>query len=1017
MRILKHCYLLLALLALTFLSVSVQATPIARYARFTGNYNYVVTGGSLRAEPNSGNECAVGSSSSQALSGIPVGSSIVAAYLYWGGSGSTTDTSVTLNTSTVTASRTFTSTMSDGTGRVFFGGFADVTNRISGNGTISFSGLTVDTGGQYCSTATVVAGWSLVVVYGSSSEPLRAINIFDGLDTFFGSALSLIPDGFRIPSSGINGKMTAITWDGDPGNSGSSGVFSESLTFNGNTLDDGIVPADSSPAVQQFDGTISNFGGGVDTSYGVDVDTYNVSAYLSAGQTTATTNYSAGADRVFLTAQIISVTSEPVVDLSITKSHSGNFTVGSNGVFTLHVANGNSPGVISVDYPITVTDVLPTGLSFVSGVGTGWNCSAAAQTVTCTNSNNLSPGGALPDIALTVAVGNGVFSVGNTAQNVTISNTATVTAAGTVDIATTNNSATDTVTVLGSNLSTSTKTVADLNGGETNDGDTLRYTITLSETAGVAASGVSVADSLPGNTSNLTVVSYPAGATNTSSSSVLSISNVTVPASGNVTIVFDVTVATGTSPGATIDNTATITNPAGTGATPSATQIEVSPSLVAGSGTKQLYLYGTSGGTPTYPMSRTAPSSTPSAVTIGNSTSVMWRLSAPLQTAVTLQAGSHAAQLRLSRNLSGGSNNRSVTVTLGYASSLSATPTNIATVNVSYTGGGALSTTAAPKTITFSGVSAITIPAGSYFTLNVQNTTGTSGRDVIVSFASGITDSRVELNSASVINVNSVQTYNAAYSGSVVTSSFNRGSNVYVRAVISDPFGSFDISSSTLTLRNPAGTDVLTNVAMTQVADSGAATRTYEYAYTIPANAPAGVWTARVTANEGVEGVSDLGIGTFTVTIPMPTLQVSKVSTVIWDPVNLNTNPKRIPGSIVSYTITVSNSGPGNVDASTLVMTDAVPANTSLCVSNVGQCSAVQFADGSPVSGLSYSSGNTTYSNTVGGGTPFSYTPTADANGTDVAVTGIRIAPTGALTAASGSGNPGFSISFRVKVN
>jgi hypothetical protein len=97
MRMLKRCYPLLALLALAFLSFSVQATPISRYARFTGNYNYVATGGSLRTQSNAGDACAVGSISTQALAGIPVGATIAAAYLYWGGSGATMDSAVTLN--------------------------------------------------------------------------------------------------------------------------------------------------------------------------------------------------------------------------------------------------------------------------------------------------------------------------------------------------------------------------------------------------------------------------------------------------------------------------------------------------------------------------------------------------------------------------------------------------------------------------------------------------------------------------------------------------------------------------------------------------------------------------------------------------------------------------------------------------------------------------------------------------------------------------------------------------------
>lgn len=1018
MLVIKRLCSVLAFFALLGAATVAQADAISRYARFTGKYNYVATGGSLRTESNSGNYCAVGSSSSQALSGIPVGSTIVAAYLYWGGSGTTADATVSLNGSSLTASRTFTSTMSDGTGRVFFGGFADVTSRVSGNATMTFGGLTVDTGGQYCSTATVVAGWSLVVVYGSTSEPLRAINIFDGLDTFYGGdarpALTLLPDGFRIPSSGINGKMTAITWDGDPGNSNPLNGFSESLSFNGVTLDDGAVPSGSDPAVQQFDGTITNQGSTLSlTSYGVDVDTYDVTAALSPGQTTATTYYSAGADRVLLTAQIISVTSEPVVDLSITKTHTGNFSAGSNGVFTLHVANGNSQGVIAVDYPVTVTDVLPAGMTFVSGAGSNWSCAAAGQTVTCSHPNTgfLPAGSTLPDIALTVAVGNGVFPNGNTAQNITISNTATVAAAGTVDIATANNSATDTVTVLGSNLNTSTKTVADLNGGDANPGDTLRYTLTLVNSSAVASTGVAVTDHIPGNVAGFSVVSIPGGAINGSSGTgtganntgLLNITGITVPASGSVTIVFDVVVAVGTSPGATIDNTATISNPAGIGASPSAAQVVVSQSQIPGSGTKQLYLLNNA--SITRGLSRTRPAGTHTTVSVASQGgATTWTLTPALQTALTLNGGSMPIVLLLSTANNNGSRTVQVTLTSG-ATTLASTSQTI-TVN-----GTATAFTFNPT------LTGTTLPVGASIVLSVTNNTGNNNRPITITPYSGATYSRVELNSATIINVDSVQAYNGAYPAGVVTTSFAIGSTVHVRAVVSDPFGSFDISSATLTLRNPSGTDAVTATAMTAVNDSGAATKTYQYSYLIPGGAAAGVWTARVTANEGVEGITDLGVGTFTVTLPLPTLQVSKVSSVVWDPVNLNASPKRIPGSIVSYTITVSNSGPGSVDASTLVMTDVVPANTRLCVANIGQCSVVQFADGSPVSGLSYGSSNTTYSNTPGGGPPFTYSPTADAEGTDVAVTGMRVAPAGSLSASGGSGNPGFSLSFRLKLN
>ena len=61
-------------------------------------------------------------------------------------------------------------------------------------------------------------------------------------------------------------------------------------------------------------------------------------------------------------------------------------------------------------------------------------------------------------------------------------------------------------------LSTSTKTVVDLNGGEPDPGDTLRYTITLRESAGIAAPGVNVTDDLAAELGQLAVIGMPPGA-------------------------------------------------------------------------------------------------------------------------------------------------------------------------------------------------------------------------------------------------------------------------------------------------------------------------------------------------------------------------------------------------------------------------------------------------------------------------------------------------------------------------
>jgi uncharacterized repeat protein (TIGR01451 family) len=999
-----RCGWAFALLAVAlFGAPDASAQAITRFARDTGNINFTTTGGSMRTQPNTAGGtlmCNVAATSAQQLTGIPAGRTVRNAYLYWGASGTTPDPSVTLNGSTVTASRTFERTFNNGTNFEFYGGFADVTSLVTGNGTYTFGGLNVSTGSPWCDSQAVVGGWSLIVIYQGATERLRAINLYDGLDYFYGSSVTQTPDGFRVPAANIDGRIAVFTLEGDPQNSGTSGGVSESLRFNGTTLNDGLVPPASDPTIQQFDGTISTVGSL--TSHGIDVDQYDVSGLLTAGQTSATTVYSAGADLVLLMAQIVSATSDPAVDLRVTKTHSGSFVAGQQGVYTITVSN--AAGMEREDNVVTVTDTLPAGLTFASGAGTGWTCGAAGQVVTCTHAPTLNAGASFPPITLTVNVGDAAASVTNT---VTVSSPS-------FDLSSANNTDTDVTAILAPSLATSTKTVVDLNGGEVAPGDTLRYTVTLTESANVPAVGVVLTDDVPLDTTFAGFVSIPAGATSAFTAppagdfnlGLITVSGISMPGNASRTVVFDVTVAAA-SPGATIDNTATIENPFGPDAAPSAPQLIVTPSLLPSNGTKQLYLWSNS-----QRLSRTRPSGPHNAISLaGNNGSTTFTLSPALQSAVTLSAGSFPVNLLLARTGSSGlgQTTRNVTVTLTN-SSLGTIGSN----TVSFT-----STTMTMRTFTLN-TGGVTAPAGSTFALVVSNSSSnTAARTVSVTPYNLTNYSRVDLNSLSVINVNSVQAFNAAYNGGAVQASFYPGATMYARATISDPFGSFDISSATVTILNPANTPVVTNQPMTAVAPTcnqqNSAVCVFEFAYPIPAATPVGNYTIRVTGNEGVEGVTDLGIGTFAVVIPQPSLTMLKTSTVISDPVNLSTNPKRIPRSVVRYDIVTSNSGPGTVDSNTLVLTDPVPANTALYVSTASG-DPVVFINGAPVSGLAFNyAANVTYSS-VGVAGPWTYVPSPDADGFDAAVRALRVAPGGTMNAAGG-GNPSFTIQFRVRLN
>ncbi|QWP78720.1 DUF11 domain-containing protein [Lysobacter sp. K5869] len=103
--------------------------------------------------------------------------------------------------------------------------------------------------------------------------------------------------------------------------------------------------------------------------------------------------------------------------LTLSKSHTGNFTVGANGTYTLTVSNTSTAADgAPTSGTIAIVDTLPNGLSFVSAAGAGWSCSASGQTVTCTSTTAIPVGGS-STATLTVAVGNAaVGSVTNTAR-------------------------------------------------------------------------------------------------------------------------------------------------------------------------------------------------------------------------------------------------------------------------------------------------------------------------------------------------------------------------------------------------------------------------------------------------------------------------------------------------------------------------------------------------------------------------------------------------------------------------
>tara|TARA_B100002049_G_C16072244_1_gene373375 strand:+ start:167 stop:1345 length:1179 start_codon:yes stop_codon:yes gene_type:complete len=157
-------------------------------------------------------------------------------------------------------------------------------------------------------------------------------------------------------------------------------------------------------------------------------------------------------------------------------------------------------------------------------------------------------------------------------------------------------------------------------------------------------------------------------------------------------------------------------------------------------------------------------------------------------------------------------------------------------------------------------------------------------------------------------------------------------------------------------------------------------------------------------ANPGQQGI---GLHDIQLCRPHTSLNVTKVSRVVSDPINGATNPKAIPGALVEYLISVTNTGKEPTDPNTLIVRDDAPANAKMCLTGFGGgIGPVLFNAGSPSSGLSYAftvlndtSDRLDFSSD--GGATWAYTPSPDADGCDAEITDFRLRPTGAFAAST----------------
>ncbi|SIS96145.1 Cna protein B-type domain-containing protein [Zobellia uliginosa] len=293
--------------------------PLTLFQEFDGYYDYTTTGGTLRTSPNGASPCAVTTSSSNSLvSPVPATASVERAYLYWSHSSTVRDSDVIFEGQNVSANFLYQTSLGN---RNFFGYVSDVTAIVKGVSNLSgnvfdFSGLTINNTGEYCTTSTVLGGWALMVFYEDRSLPAVNINLYQGFDGLSNDGNSFTLDSFYA-IYGTGAKASFLSWEGDPDLNGSSSGSTnpEELSITNQRNQNFILTGDGGQTGNNsynstiYDNTVGPPVYNNASTYGVDLDTYDISSFIQTADSEVTANVDVGQDFVISAAVVLKVPS------------------------------------------------------------------------------------------------------------------------------------------------------------------------------------------------------------------------------------------------------------------------------------------------------------------------------------------------------------------------------------------------------------------------------------------------------------------------------------------------------------------------------------------------------------------------------------------------------------------------------------------------------------------------------------------------------------------------------------
>jgi gliding motility-associated-like protein len=334
---------------LTVLSIKLHSQEITLFQQFNGRYDYLAIGNTLNSVENNlvNGYCETLASSSAELN-IPQNTNLIAAYLYWAGSGSG-DLEVNLNQNSITAEETYLVNYEHPTYNTltYFSCFANVTNQIitEGNTNYELSNLdisdTITSNPGYCNTSTNFAGWCLYLIYEDDNLPLNQVNLFQGLEIINVNEQekTILLENINVLDN-ENAKIGFLTWEGD-----SNLSIGETLSINNNYISNPPI----NPENNAFNGT-NSFTNASDF-FNIDLDVYSIENNIGIGDTQVEITLTTQADLIIIN-NIITVLNSQLPDASIQLNTTNSFCNDITLEIDYTVYNSNCTDILPASTPI-----------------------------------------------------------------------------------------------------------------------------------------------------------------------------------------------------------------------------------------------------------------------------------------------------------------------------------------------------------------------------------------------------------------------------------------------------------------------------------------------------------------------------------------------------------------------------------------------------------------------------------------------------------------------------------------